>query len=165
MCGICMLGTHGGDVRNSCLGHGMNSGKGQNLRLERSHEAGRGTKTSKSCSLLQVGRSIFGNVPGNARLADYLRWAPQSWPIEAWECRVVSSLCVESKTVVLADGCEVETTMLQTPEWFSKLLGPGEPLRSWLGWTPLLHTASSGVWIFRGGVAGRAASCCTCVSS
>ena len=39
-------------------------------------------------------------------------------------------------------------SMLQTPEWFSKLPGPREPLRSALGWTPLLYTPSSGVWLF-----------------
>ena len=33
--------------------------------------------------------------------------------------------------------------------------GPGEPLRSWLGWTPLLRTPSSGVWLFRGAVRGE----------
>ena len=38
--------------------------------------------------------------------------------------------------------------MLQTPEWCSMLLGLGEPLRCWLGWTTLLHTLTSGVWVF-----------------
>ena len=39
-------------------------------------------------------------------------------------------------------------SMLETPKWCSKLPGPGEPLRSALGWTPLLSTQSSGGWVF-----------------
>ena len=53
--------------------------------------------------------------------------------------------------------------MLQAPEWFSKLPGPREPLRSALGWTPLFHTSSSGV--FSGRLCGRATFGCTRVVS
>ena len=44
---------------------------------------------------------------------------------------------------------------MQTREWCSVSTGPGEPLRSWSGWTPLLHTPSSGVWLFRGALRGQ----------
>ena len=123
-------------MRNSCSGHGMNSEIQQNLRVVRSHEVGQGTKTLKSSPLLQVGRLVVKNVPGSARLADYPRWAPKRWPVDAWECRVVNSPFVEARKFVLAGGCT----------W--------EPLRSWIGWTPLLHTPSSGVWLFRGVLRG-----------
>ena len=124
-----------------------------------------GTKTLQASSGIQVGSPILDNAPGDAGLADYLRWAPRSWPVEAWECRVVLSPNVEEREAFLAGGCEVVSTLLQTHEWSSVSPGPGEPLRSWLGWTPLLRTPSSGVWLFRGAVQGEAASCCTCVHS
>ena len=41
----------------------------------------------------------------------------------------------------------------------------GEPLRSWLGWTPLLRTPSSGVWLFRGALRGEHLPFCACVHS
>ena len=118
--------------------------------MVRSAELGGGTKTLKASSGIQVGRPVVENVPGNASLADYLRWAPRRWPVEAWECRVVISPHVETRKLVLAGGCEVVSTILRAHEWFSMSTGPGEPLRSWIGWTPLLHTPSSGVWLFRG---------------
>ena len=55
----------------------------------------------------------------------------------------------------LARRCEVTVSMLRFPEWLSKLPGPGESFRSALGWTPLLHTPSSGVWLFRGALQGE----------
>ena len=84
MCKTCMLETHGGG--NSCTYEIT-----KNLRVVRSHELGEGSKTPKVSSRIQVGRPIVEYEPGSASLADYLRWAPRSWPVEAWECRVVNS--------------------------------------------------------------------------
>ena len=47
------------------------------------------------------------------------------------------------------------STIMQVSGWYSVSTGPGEPLRTALGWTPLLHTPSSGVWLFRGAVRGE----------
>ena len=82
VCETCMMGVHGGDERNSCVMHGVNSCTSviqKNLRVVRSQEARGETKMPK----LQVGRLIVGNLPVNSRLAHYLRWAPRRWPIEA----------------------------------------------------------------------------------
>ena len=163
LCMTCALDTHGGV--NSCTNNSTN-----NLRVVHSSKLGGGTKTLKASSGIKVGRPIVDNVPGSASLADYLRWAPRSWPMEAWECRVLHSPNVETRRSVLAGGCEVVSTKLRAEkvrfflagrcEVVSTKLrsaerspvspGPGEPLRSWLGWTPLLRTLSSGVWLFRG---------------
>ena len=126
----------------------------ENLRLVRSHDARGETKTLRAGTGIHVGSSIVDNASGDAGLADNLRWATESWPIEAWECRVVLSPFVEKARSFLAGRCEVVSTLLQTREWCSVSPGPGEPLRSWLGWTPLLHTPSSGVWLFRGPYGG-----------
>ena len=40
---------------------------------------------------LEVGSLTVGNTPEGASLANYLRWAPRSWPLEVWECRVIGS--------------------------------------------------------------------------
>ena len=146
---LCMTcGTYG--VGNSCTGNSK-----PNLRVVRSREPREGTKTLRVRSGIQVGSPILDNASGNAGLADYLRWAPRSWPIEAWECWVLLSPYVEKTRFFLARGCEVLSTIMQTHEWSSVSTGPGEPLRSWLGWTPLLRTPSSGVWLFRGAVRGE----------
>ena len=90
VCEICMLGAYGGDKHNSCMMHGMNSSElrtQRNLRVVRSREDEQGTKLLPSSSLLQVGSPIVGNTPVIARLADYLRWTPRRWPVEAWERR------------------------------------------------------------------------------
>ena len=47
------------------------------------------------------------------------------------------------------------STKLRSAERSPVSPGPGEPLRSWLGWTPLLRTPSSGVWLFREAVRGE----------
>ena len=52
---------------------------------------GQEQKTLQVSSGIQVGSPILDNASGDAGLADYLRWAPESWPIEAWECRVILS--------------------------------------------------------------------------
>ena len=62
-----------------------------NLRVERRPEHRGKTKAVKASSGTQVGCPVVDNASGDAGLADYLRWAPRSWPIEAWECRPIHS--------------------------------------------------------------------------
>ena len=133
-----------------------------NLRLERRPELRGGLKLTRVSSGVQFGSPLVDNASGDAGLADYLRRAPRSWPVEAWECRVVLSPFVEMVRFFFAGRCEVVSTVLLTREWCSESTGPGEPLRSWLGWTPLLHTPSSGVWLFRGAVRGSSFSLRLC---
>ena len=112
-------------------------------------------KSLRAGSGIQVGSPIVDNASGDAGLADYLRWAPRSWPIEAWECRAVLTPFDKKVRFFLAGGCEVVSTLMQAREWCSVSTEPGEPLRSELGWTPLLRTSSSGVWLFRGALRGE----------
>ena len=121
-----------------------------NLRVVCRPELRGGTKSLRAGSGIQVGCPFLDNTPGNASLTDYLRWTPRSWPIEAWECRVILSPYVEKVRFFLAGRCEVVSTKLRSPERSTVSPGPSEPLRSWLGWTPLLRTPSSGGWLFRG---------------
>ena len=145
---LCMTcDTHG--TRNSCIINSV-----QNLRSVRRPEHREETKLLKASSGIQVGFPVVDNVPGNASLVDYLRWAPKEWPVEGWECRTVLTPWVDKVNIFLAGGCEVVSTIMQVSEWYSVSTGPGEPLRTALGWTPLLHTPSSGVWLFRGAVRG-----------
>ena len=86
-----------GTLCMTCDTHGVeNSGTGNsipNLRAVRSREPRGGTKTLRTSSGVQVGSPILDNASGDAGLADYLRWAPRRWPIEAWECRLAGILC------------------------------------------------------------------------
>ena len=146
---LCMMcDTHG--TRNSCVINSV-----QNLRLVRRPEHREETKLLKASSGIQVGFPVVDNVPGNASLVDYLRWAPKKWPVEGWECRTVLTPWVEKVKCFLAGGCEVVSTIMRVSEWYPVSTGPGEPLRTALGWTPLLRTPSSGVWLFRGAVRGE----------
>ena len=72
---------------------------------------------------------------------------------------------VQKVNFLLAGGCEVVSTIMRVSEWYPVSPGPGEPLRTALGWTPLLRTPSSGVWLFRGAVRGGTASSCSSVLS
>ena len=146
---LCMM-CDGDFVHNSSRGNS----KG-NLRCERSQEHRGGIKTLRAGTGIQVGSPIVDNASGNASLADYLRWAPRRWPIEGWECRTVIKPFVEKVNCVLAGGCEVVSTIMRNSEWSPVSTGPGELLRTALGWTPLLRTPSSGVWLFRGAVRGE----------
>ena len=159
MCELCTGGLGDGDTVNSCSTDGANSCHHTNLRLERRPEVPGEMKTRR----LEVGDLTVGNTPESASLANYLRWAPRSWPLEVWECRVIGSPDAQMWQRWLAGRCEVMVSMLRSPEWLSKLPGPGESFRSALGWIPLLHTPSSGVWLFWGGSAGEAAFGCACV--
>ena len=80
---LCMTcDTHG--VMNSCMDNSSS-----NSRSVRGPEHREGTKPRKASSGIQVGFPVVDNVPGNASLVDYLRWAPKKWPVEGWECRTV----------------------------------------------------------------------------
>ena len=150
LCSVCTVRFGDRDSLNSCLNHGENS-CGLNLRMVRTQDI-QGEERSKR---LEVGSLIVGNTPDGARLANYLRWAPRRWPVEMWEYRAAASDGARRWERCLAGRCGVTVSILHTPEWLSKLPGPGEPLRSALGWTPLLHTSSSGVWLFRGALQGE----------
>ena len=144
---LCMnCDMHG--VGNSCTDPELN------LRLVRSHRHRGGTKTLRASSGIKVGCRFLENPSGDASLADYLRSAPTSWPVEAWECRTIVYPRVVKEVCFLAGGCEVVSARLPQSERYPVSPGPGELLRSGLGWTPLLRSPSSGVWLFRGAVRG-----------
>ena len=125
-----------------------------NLRMGRSGRHRGGTKTLKVCAGIKVGPRSLDNPSGNASLADYLGSAPTSWPIEAWECRTIVYPRVVKEVFLVAEGCEVVSARLPQSERYPVSPGPGELLRSGLGWTPLLRSPSSGVWLFRGAIRG-----------
>ena len=131
-----------GTLCMTCDSRGVvNSGTGNsvpNLRVVRRPERRGGTKTLRAGSGTQVGSPILDNASGDAGLADYLRWAPRSWPIEGWDCRVILSPYVEKVRFSLAGRCEVVSTKLRSAERSPVSPGPGEPLRSWLGRTAAL---------------------------
>ena len=148
LCMVCDVGEGCDQVRENS--------DSVNSRLVRGPEHRGGTKLLKASSGIQVGFPVVDNVPGNASLVDYLRWAPKQWPVEGWECRTVLTPWVQKvKFFFLAGGCEVVSTIMRVSEWYPVSTGPGEPLRTVLGWTPLLRTPSSGVWLFRGALRGE----------
>ena len=86
---------------------------------------------------------------GSASLASYLQWAPEGVHVDSWECRVVIAEGKLSKTLLVADGCEVTVPVLSIPDLCPKSLGQGSLVRNQLGWTTLLCTETLGGWVFQ----------------
>ena len=125
-----------------------------NSRLVRGGAQEGGTKTQRTSSLCQAGRPIVENSWRAAKLESYLRWAPEV-QVETWVCRVVTSRWAVSETAVLAGRREVTVHMMPSAGRSPESPGPGEDYRRLQGWTPLLRTPNSGVWVCRGALRGN----------
>ena len=118
------------------------------------HEADGGTKALNQSSGFMDGCSFVDTVAGGAALAQYLRGAPEGTKVEAWEGRVFTCSRPVSWNVSVAEGCKVTVSAVYLPK---KRPGPpaaGPLYRILFGWSRLLYTASSGIWIFRGALRG-----------
>ena len=117
-------------------------------------EVSGGTKALIQCSGTTDRRSFVDTVVGGAALAQYLRGAPEGTKVEAWEGRIFTCSRPVSWDVSVAEGCKVTVSAVYLPK---KRPGPpaARPLyRILFGWSRLLYTASSGIWIFRGALRG-----------
>ena len=100
------------------------------------------------------GCSFVDTVIGRAALEQYLRGAPKGTKVEAWEGRIFTCSRPTSWDVSVAEGCKVTVSAVYLPK---KRPGPpaaGPLYRILFGWSRLLYTASSGIWIFRGALRG-----------
>ena len=80
--------------------------------------------------------------------------APKGTKVEAWEGRIFTCSRPTSWEVSVAEGCKVTVSAVYLPK---KRPGPpaaGPLYRILFGWSRLLYTASSGIWIFRGALRG-----------
>ena len=68
----------------------------------------------------------------------------------AWSQRRGKVRWAVSETVVLAGRREVTVHMMPSAGRSPESPGPGEDYRRLQGWTPLLRTPNSGVWVCRG---------------
>ena len=117
-------------------------------------EASGGTKALNQGSGNMGGRSFVDTVIGGATLAQYSRGAPEGTKVEAWEGRIFTCSRPVTWDVSVAEGCIVTVSAV----YLSKKR-PGPPVagplyRILFGWSRLLYTASSGIWIFRGALWG-----------
>ena len=127
------------------------------------HEAAGETKVLSLSSGSKDRCSFVDTVLGGAALEQYLRAAPKGTEVEAWEGRIFTCSRPTSWDVLVAEGCKVTVSAVYLPK---KRPGPpaaGPLYRILLGWSRLLYTASSGIWIFRGAFKGFAGSACSCV--
>ena len=117
-------------------------------------EAAGGTKVLSLSSGFKDRCSFVDTVLGGAALEQYLRGAPKGTKVEAWEGRIFTCSRPVSWDVSVAEGCNVTVSAVYLPK---KRPGPpaAEPLyRILFGWSRLLYTASSRIWIFRGALRG-----------
>ena len=131
LCRVCAEGAH-----QSVVSSGHNS-------WEHGHETARGTKALNQCSGYTDRLSFVDTVSGGAALEQYLRGAPKGTKVEAWEGRIFTCSRPTSWDVSVAEGCKVTVSAVYLPK-----------KRPGLGWSRLLYTASSGIWIFRGALRG-----------
>ena len=142
LCRVCADGAH-----QSSVSSGHNS-------WEHGHETAGGTKTLNQSSGYKGGRSFVDTALGGAALEQYLRGAPKGTKVEAWEGRIFTCSRPTSWDVSVAEGCKVTVSAVYLPK---KRPGPpaaGPLYRILFGWSRLLYTASSGIWIFRGALRG-----------
>ena len=141
LCRVCADGAH-----QSVVSSGHNS-------WEHGHETAGGTKALNQCSGTTDGLSFVDTVIGGAALEQYLRGAPKGTKVEAWEGRIFTCSRPTSWDVSVAEGCKVTVSAVYLPK---KRPGPaaGPLYRILFGWSRLLYTASSGIWIFRGALRG-----------
>ena len=156
-CGACVggrgagcggLSEHVGDrVASEDNPSGFNSWK-------HGHESAGGTKALNQCSGSTDRLSFVDTALGGAALEQYLRGAPKGTKVEAWEGRIFTCSRPTSWDVSVAEGCKVTVSAVYLPK---KRPGPpaaGPLYRILFGWSRLLYTASSGIWIFRGALRG-----------
>ena len=156
-CGAC-VGERGAGcgVRSEHVGDCVNSEgdlSGHNS-WKHGHETAGGTKMLTQSSGCRDGRSFVDTVIGRAALEQYLRGAPEGTKVEAWEGRIFTCSRPTSWDVSVAEGCKVTVSAVYLPK---KRPGPpasGPLYRILFGWSRLLYTASSGIWIFRGALRG-----------
>ena len=118
------------------------------------HETAGGTKMLNQSSGYRDGCSFVDTVIGGAALEQYLRGAPKGTKVEAWEGRIFTCSRPISWDVSVAEGCIVTVSAVYLPK---KRPGPpaaGPLYRILFGWSRLLYSASSGIWIFRGALRG-----------
>ena len=142
LCRVCAEGAH-----QSVVSSGHNS-------WEHGHETAGGTKVLNQCSGTTDRLSFVDTVSGGAALEQYLRGAPKGTKVEAWEGRIFTCSRPTSWDVSVAEGCKVTVSAVYLPK---KRPGPpaaGPLYRILFGWSRLLYTASSGIWIFRGALRG-----------
>ena len=156
-CGACLGGRGAGCGDHSeHLGDCVDSEEnlsGFNL-WKHGHETAGGTKTLNQSSGYMDGRSFVDTALGGAALEQYLRGAPKGTKVEAWEGRIFTCSRPTSWDVSVAEGCKVTVSAVYLPK---KRPGPpaaGPLHRILFGWSRLLYTASSGIWIFRGALRG-----------
>ena len=143
LCRVCAEGAH-----QSVVSSGHNSWK-------HGHETAGGTKMLTQSSGSKDGCSFVDTVLGGAALEQYLRGAPKGTKVEAWEGRIFTCSRPASWDVSVAEGCKVTVSAVYLPK---KRPGPpaaGPLYRILFGWSRLLYTASSGIWIFRGALKVR----------
>ena len=85
-----------------------------------------------------------------ATLEQYLRGAPKGTKVEAWEGGFFTCSRPVSWDVLVAEGCKVTVSAVYLPKKRPRPPVAGPHYRILFGWSRLLCTASSGIWIFRG---------------
>ena len=141
-------------VRNMWVTVNLKGDLSGHFSWKHGHETAGGTKMLTQSSGYRDGCSFINTVNGGAALEQYLRGAPKETKVEAWEGRILTCSRPISWDVSVAEGCKVTVSAVYLPK---KRPGPpaaGPLYRILFGWSRLLYTASSGIWIFRGALRG-----------
>ena len=91
-----------------------------------------------------------------------LQQAPGRLHVETWAGRNENPNLPISQVVEIMSGCADMVTCLPPPFFSSVSPGPGREVRNGIGWSLIVKTARSGVWLFRGALSGDSAVFCIC---
>ena len=86
-----------------------------------------------------------------------LQQAPGRLHVETWAGRGDNPSLWVSQEVEIMPGCADMVTCLLPPFFSSVSPGPGREVRNGIGWSLMVKTARSGVWLFRGALSGNSA--------
>ena len=80
---------------------------------------------------------------------------PLKLHVETWEGLLRNQGPKIFREVEIAPGCAVRVACPSCLDYYLEPPGPGIVIRNMLGWSRLVKTESSGVWVFRGALQGE----------
>ena len=107
-----------------------------------------GTKSLSTSTRTGVRRSaVYGPA--------HTQQTPLKLHVETWEGLLRNQGTKIFREVEIVPGCAVRVACPSCPDYYLEPPGPGIVIRNMLGWSRLVKTERSGVWVFRGALQGE----------
>ena len=107
-----------------------------------------GTKSLSTITRTRVRRSAVYGSPHTQQTLLKLH-------VETWEGLLRNQGPKIFREVEIVPGCAVRVACPSCPDYYPEPPGPGRIFRNMLGWSLLVKTERSGVWVFQGALQGE----------